>query len=291
MSTTTMKTDSTTVLTDSTTMKTDSTMTTAGIQADNIHGQLKETCLFLAQYAASLLGSGCTSSRIEKNVARIAAGCGVLAEMIILPRTVMLTVWDKDRNHSYTTSARQSGDGIDFRLITLLSRLSWDVRDGNVTFADAVSRFGELRVGQRLSPWLVTLLVGLANASFCRLFSGDAVSMLIVFVATVEGLLVKNKLHKDWKWDLRIAILTAACLSAVIASSGYVFHLGSTPDVALATSVLYLIPGVVYINSVSDLIHCHLLCGFSRFMNAALITLCIGIGLSSGILLMNIHFF
>ena len=69
------------------------------------------------------------------------------------------------------------------------------------------------------------------------------------------------------------------------------FPLGSTPDVALATSVLYLIPGVVYINSVSDLIHGHLLCGFSRFMNAALITLCIGIGLSSGILLMNIHFF
>ena len=72
---------------------------------------------------------------------------------------------------------------------------------------------------------------------------------------------------------------------------GFIFNITSTPDVALGTSVLYLIPGIPYINSVSDLIHGHLLCFMSRFINACVITTCLGIGLSLGILLMNIQYF
>ena len=60
------------------------------------------------------------------------------------------------------------------------------------------------------------------------------------------------------------------------------FHCTDTPDIALGTSVLYLVPGIPYINSVSDLIHGHLLCCISRFIEASVLTACLGIGLSVG---------
>ena len=116
-------------------------------------------------------------------------------------------------------------------------------------------------------------------------------AMLLVFIATVNGFWLKNALHKTWHWDMRMAILIAACSSSIIASCGFLLNITQTPDIALGTSVLYLIPGIPYINSVSDLIHGHLLCSVSRFINASIITICLGIGLSLGILIMNIHYF
>ena len=69
------------------------------------------------------------------------------------------------------------------------------------------------------------------------------------------------------------------------------FDIGSTPELALGASVLYLIPGIPYINSVSDMIDNHHLCAFARFMNAVILTVCIAIGLTGGFLIMNIRLF
>ena len=38
---------------------------------------------------------------------------------------------------------------------------------------------------------------------------------------------------------------------------GFLFHIGSTPDVAIATSVLYLVPGIVFLNAFNDMIDGH----------------------------------
>ena len=115
--------------------------------------------------------------------------------------------------------------------------------------------------------------------------------MAIVFLATVCGFMLKNQLPRKGIKDIRILTLLAATCSSIIACLGYMTQATATPDVALGTSVLYLIPGIPYINSVSDLIYGHLLCCISRFIQACVLTACIGIGLSLGILLMNVQYF
>lgn len=251
----------------------------------------KETAHFLATYAATMLAAGGSSARCEKTVHRIAEAYGTTAEITILPHTVITTVWDKDHSQSFSVGEKLPVTGLNFYVISRLSRLSWDVRDNGITLEDAKNEFRSIMKKPRLNPWLVTLLTGLANASFCRLFEGDWRAMLIVFIATVNGFWIKNALHKEWKWDMRLAVLCAACCSSVIACAGFMFHCTDTPDIALGTSVLYLVPGIPYINSVSDLIHGHLLCCISRFIEASVLTACLGIGLSVGILLMNIQYF
>lgn len=251
----------------------------------------KDIAHFLSQYAAVMLASGGTSARCEKTIHRIAAAYGVAAEIIILPHTVTVTVWNESHSHAFSVGEKLPGTGLNFYIISRLSHLSWDIRDLRLTLEKAKAEMQEILTKPRLNAWLVTLQTGLANASFCRLFDGDWKAMLIVFIATVEGFWIKNALHREWKWDMRLAVLCAACCSAVIASAGFIFHCTSTPDIALGTSVLYLVPGIPYINSVSDLIHGHLLCCISRFIEASVLTACLGIGLSVGIILMNIQYF
>lgn len=146
----------------------------------------------------------------------------------------------------------------------------------------------KIRLKKRLSVVWVTLMVGLANASFCRLFEGDYWAMLFVFLATVSGFYTKHKLVNVLKIDPRIATVCAACFSAVISCGTSIYGFGRTPDIALATSVLYLVPGIPYINAFSDFISGYYICALSWLISALETTVCLGFGLVLGDYLLNL---
>ena len=116
-----------------------------------------------------------------------------------------------------------------------------------------------------------------------RALSGAQANSIIIYYLKIIML--------DAHADMRIVFICCSFVSAVIGTAGYVFGIGSTPELALGASVLYLIPGIPYINSVSDMIDNHHLCAFARFVNAVILTVCIAIGLTGGFLIMNIRLF
>ena len=243
---------------------------------------------FLCDYATTLLECGATTVRIEKNVGRIAEAYGCRAEVVIFPKHVEVverSVSTEERNIFVKTI---SHGGINYSTISDLSKLSWNCVDRMLPLETARGEYQRICQVKRLPSTLVTLLTSLANASFCRLFEGDFPSMGIVFVATLCGFYLKNILCSKYHFDLRAAIIVAGCVSAILSCAGYVFGWGETPDVALATSVLYLVPGIPYLNSVSDLINGHYLCATSRFIHAATLTVCLSVGLYIGLLLMHV---
>ena len=85
--------------------------------------------------------------------------------------------------------------------------------------------------------------------------------------------------------------ICASFVSSVIASAGYVFNIGTTPEIALGTSVLYLVPGVPYLNSMSDLLDGHYISFLNRFLDAMVLTACLSAGLCGGFLVMNLRWF
>ena len=60
-----------------------------------------------------------------------------------------------------------------------------------------------------------------------------------------------------------------------------------TAEIALATSPLFLVPGVPLINGVVDILEGHILIGFSRLVNALLLIVCIAIGLSATLIMVK----
>lgn len=93
--------------------------------SDALHEHLKSVCLFFADYAANLLACGATSMRTQRNVARMAAKWNVSAQIIILPNTVDMCVWDADGEHSYKQTVSVPHKPISFAINTKLSNLSW----------------------------------------------------------------------------------------------------------------------------------------------------------------------
>lgn len=220
----------------------------------------------------------------------MAAKADVETDIIVLPHHVSVTLRDR-RSGDVTEQGRSITSGpVSFDINTRLSNLSWKVAEGKVSLEDAPRVMLHALHTQHLNQWVVMMLVVVANASFCRLFGGDAVSMAIVAFATFVGYSLKI-LMLDAGLDIRLMMLCCAFVSSVIGASAFSIPWTSTPDVALGTSVLYLIPGIPYINSVSDMLDGHYLCAVSRFLNAVILTACIALGMTAGFLIMDIKIF
>ncbi len=247
-------------------------------------------CKFLADYGAQLMASGATCIRLDKNVRRIAVAYGMDAEMTVMPRHIHLTVTDKISGEVVTSISKVPDTGISFAQNTELSRLSWEIADHKMSYAEARKRYESISAGGGMSAWLLLLLVSLANASFCRLFGGDLYAMIVVGVATLAGYYMKMLLLSH-KMDIRVVFMACAFVSSVIGATDMLFSIGTTPDVALGTSVLYLVPGIPFLNSFSDMLYRHYLCAFARFADALILTCSLSVGLCAGMWLMKASMF
>ncbi|MDE6071496.1 MAG: threonine/serine exporter family protein, partial [Muribaculaceae bacterium] len=91
--------------------------------------------------------------------------------------------------------------------------------------------------------------------------------------------------------DFRVVVLACSFVSALVASAAVSLPLTLTPGVAVGTSVLYLVPGIPFLNSFSDLLYRHYICSFSRFTDALVLTCCLSIGICAGMFLMHLNMF
>lgn len=245
---------------------------------------------FLSRYAAAMLGCGATCIRLTRNVDRIAGVMGMKVEITIMPRHIHLSVINPQTGELLTTIESMSKCGISFNVNTRLSQLSWEIADGKIGFDEAERRFEDIMTHDGQNPLMVLVLASLANASFCRLFGGDLAAMAVVFIATAAGYYIKQQMLAR-KCDLRVTVFVCAFVSSVIAAADSLFALGGTPSIALATSALYLVPGIPFLNSFSDMLYRHYICSFSRFIDATVITCCLSAGLCLGMLLMKAGMF
>lgn len=261
-------------------------MTTTTIETTTV--PLHDVGNFLGTYSARLLAYGSTCLRLQQNIDRMAARFGVKADVFVMPRHVHICVSRDGECHTAIVSVPSAP--VSFSVNTSLSRLSWDVADGRLDMAQARARFERILERDRQPAWVTLLLVPVANASFCRLFGGDAVAMAVVALATLAGYFVKQQLLER-RVDVRAVFIICAFVSGVLGATDGLFGLGSTPQVAIGTSVLYLVPGIPLLNSFSDLLDRRYICAFGRFADAAVLTACLSAGLCTAMLLMGVDMF
>lgn len=173
---------------------------------------------------------------------------------------------------------------ISFELNSELSALSWDACDLRLSLAEIRRRYDEIVARPRLDPIFTLILVGLANASFCRLFGGEWCAVGIVFTATLLGFYLKQRMQAKG-FNHYVIFIASAFAASMYASVAMIFD--TTSEVAIATSVLYLIPGVPLINGVIDIVEGHVLNGIARLTSALMLIVCIAVGLACTLMIVK----
>lgn len=242
----------------------------------------------LLDIGANLMSSGANTSRIRITVERIAEVFGCQVDLLITHRALMLTISDEQGSHFFSCLKRTSPHGVNFRLVSGISRMSWRVVEEKWTLDSIQAEVDRLVNLPHYPRWQVLLLVSLAGASFCRLFGGTVIEMVITFAATMAGLAVRQE-AKRLEYNPYLCIFFASMVSSLIAGLAVYYKIGPRPDYAFSTSVLYLVPGVPLINSFSDLIDGNIMNGVMRGINGLIISFAIAAGLLIALLLYNIQ--
>ena len=261
------------------TAKTTSAGAAAAKEAEAARPQIQELTNFLSEYTAKMLSIGTYTARIERCVRRIASAYGYEASLMIFVRHFIISVMDPADNSIRRTYVKTGAAArISFDLISELSALSWEIYDEKIPLARARASFAEILASQKKSFAKTLVLLSVANAAFCELFGGDGGAMALVFAATAFGICARYLLSK-LKINLKIQYIAVSFVVSFIVSLGARYGLSATPDVAVGSSILFLIPGVWLINSVFDILNENMLVGISRGLNTGLLIICIAIGL------------
>ncbi len=232
-----------------------------------------------------LMSNGASTGRVRTTVNRIAGALGYDVELLITSRSLMLTVTEENGS-DYTSSVRRTPPhGVNFTLVSGISRMSWRIIEDKMTLGQINEDILRLTALPHYPRLVVLSLVALAGASFCRLFGGEGFELVVTFVATFFGLFIRQEAMKK-RFNPYLAIVFASFAASIIAGLSVKLGIGNNPEHALATSVLFLIPGVPLINSLTDIIDGNTLNGIVRGVNGFTIAFAIALGL---MLAMNIY--
>lgn len=225
-----------------------------------------------------LLQNGADSQRVEETVHRIGTslGCDWL-DIVVMPDAIIAST--VSHGEFRTKVRRAPGRGVDMQKIAGISDLSYCATRGELDRFELRKSLREIDEAPRnYNRWTVVFGVGLACAAFSRLFGGDIPVFVITFLASSAAMFIRQELHKRYFNDFIIVVATSF-VAGSIGSLASLFNLSPDPTIAMAASVLLLVPGVPLINAGEDLLHGHTLTGVLRGVNGLLIVMSIALGL------------
>jgi uncharacterized membrane protein YjjP (DUF1212 family) len=222
-----------------------------------------------AETALRLLQHGAESALVESLTRRVGLALGgERVEIALMANAVTVTV--RIRGRSKTTVRRNEDRGINMAVVMEVQRLVLAAEAGELD--RVVYRERLLAIVPFHHPrWLVSVLVGLSCACFARLNHADFAACGLVAVASGIAMAVRQQLaHRHFPPVVVFALTAFVATSLTVL--GFVYNLSETPKVAMAASVLLLVPGYPLINSVSDMLKGYVNTGISRGVFALLLS-------------------
>ncbi|MFV0469958.1 MAG: threonine/serine exporter ThrE family protein [Dysgonomonas sp.] len=238
-----------------------------------------------------LLASGAHCGRLNTNIKRMAITWGFDIQMQPTFRGLLVTVQNlNDESDCVTMYKDAPSHTVHLQVLTDISRLSWKVYEDKMNFEETEQAYAAITQKKHYSALVIALAVGISCAGLCLLASGDCINALLAFIGAFVGYTFRHSIA-ELKFNAMISISIAAFITTLITGLGTIYGLGENPEVAMATAVLYLIPGVPLINCVIDLIEGYLSSSINRALFAGFILLCIAAGMTLCITLLGINNF
>ena len=250
--------------------------------------KLEKITDLLLEISSMLMVSGANTNRANVSIDRFASVLNCKAYRMISHKTIVMTLTDIETNQSYTKVQSIPPYAINFSIISAISRASWYAIERNWTFEHIETEIEKIKIKNKYPRLLVLFAVSLAGAGFCNIFGGDYINMAVAMVSTFIGLFVLQEAHKK-NFNIYFRVVLASFMASAFAAFGVLFEFGKSPDIAMATSILFLVPGVPLINSFTDFLDNYVLNGTVRFVIGLMTVLAIAMGLFATILIFQLH--
>lgn len=246
---------------------------------------------FILDICTILIESGAHCERINRNIERVAKNTPYKIDLLLSFTAVSITTTDKsNKDNCFTANKQIKHHGAHFGILTEVSVLTWDLLEKKLSYIELEEQIEKIRNAKKYSIWKIRFFIGVACACLCTIAGGNFVDALFTFVASFIGLVARQEMHKQ-HFNTFLCIICSAFITTSISGFDKLYGVGAYPTAAVATSVLFLIPGVSLINSIIDIMEGYIPTGIARGVFGGFILLSIAIGMFLSMSLIGIDNF
>ena len=233
----------------------------------------------LALFAGQLLMQfGADTQRVETTVHHIGTALGAeWLDVFVSPNALIITTTDHAEFRTKVRRVMRLG-GVNMAGIAAISQLSYDAAQLEL----AVVRYRLDEIAEQSRHYGSTFqagFVGLSCAAFSLLFGGDWAVFGVTWLAAGVAMLLRHWLASR-QWNFALNTVVTAFAATLLASSAALLSWSDEPQIALAASVLLLVPGVPLVNAVEDLLSEHWVVGIVRGVVGLIITMSVALGIA-----------
>ena len=236
----------------------------------------REASRLIIKTGQMLLQHGAESNIVGYNCVRLGKALGLDSVEVSLSASSMV-VTTLTNEHCVTTARRCSDRGINMHVVSEVQHIIRSCEQQELDLKTVRNRLDAVQAYKH-NRWLVVLMIGLSCASFCRLAGGDWTLFGWTFLASSVGMIVRQEVaHRHFSPILNFGV--TAFVTTLIAAQAVTHDFGNNPTLAMASSVLMLVPGFPLINAISDMVKGYANMGVARWIFASMLgfSTCIGI--------------
>lgn len=224
----------------------------------------------------SLLKNGGEIGRVEDTVTRICRAYGA-RRVSVFAITAMIDVSVEMPDGAVATQLRRIYTSAnDYDKFERFNAISREVCAGGITLAQARQKIAEAETSQPYPGWVVVLGSALAAGAFAVFFGGSlldgAAAAAVGAIISVLGRLLSARVNQA-AHTLLVSFL-AGVLVLLFARLGF----GDDPDKVMIGTIMLLIPGIAFGNSVRDVIGGDHISGSIRMVQSLLLAVSVAIG-------------
>lgn len=250
--------------------------------------QPDEEVLDLALMAGHiLLENGAEIYRVEETIDRICGYYGVNSEnAFVLSNGIFLTAGSA-RESFFAKVQHIPVSGTHLNKVAAVNQLSREIVEGKHTIQDAYRILEEIRTMPGKKRWMQTLASGVGSAAFCIFFGGTFGDSLAAFAAGICLYLYVLWLSVPHLSKI-VGNIGGGALVTVVCCLLYLIGVGENLNFMMIGTIMPLVPGVAFTNSIRDVADGDYISGSVRMLDALLVFFCIAIGVGIGFSLISL---
>ena len=239
-------------------------------------GQKAELILTVGQL---LMENGADTAQISRDMKRVAAYMGIDNDKFhlhIMYTTLLLHLGDE--HHSHTSFRKCIKHGVNMRVISAISRLTWRALRDHYTLDEFKGEIEAVAKRPRYPSWMTVCAAGTGCGSFGILLGCDFNAAIYTAVSAIIAKLVQMQCVERFGINHYVSLTITAFTATII---GYFAHLlpTATPWQPLIAAAIFLVPGVPMINAVSDMLNTYLISASARIMHTLIMVGAITFGI------------
>lgn len=250
--------------------------------------QPDEEVLDLALMAGHiLLENGAEIYRVEETIDRICGYYGVNSEnAFVLSNGIFLTAGSA-RESFFAKVQHIPVSGTHLNKVAAVNQLSREIVEGKHTIQDAYRILEEIRTMPGKKRWMQTLASGVGSAAFCIFFGGTFGDSLAAFAAGICLYLYVLWISTPHLSKI-VGNIGGGALVTVVCCLLYLMGVGENLNFMMIGTIMPLVPGVAFTNSIRDVADGDYISGSVRMLDALLVFFCIAIGVGIGFSLISL---